>query len=145
MTPGVGAGLDAPAAPEYYGVPAGTTIGWSAIRTYEHEDAPAAAGRYPVLLCSPSVGDVRSSAVQFPGDRVVLSNLPDWITKAQQNGTITQLLKRRGRADRHEPLPRRRTRPEQAVPAAGQPGPGRVHRGGRSVLRGRARPQHRLA
>lgn len=123
MTRGVSDGFNALAAQQNYGVPADTSINWNAIKTYEYEDAPAAAGRHPVLLYSPGVGDVRSwdsvlvdqlasegyvvvtidptyeaSAVQFPPDaanpygRVVLSNLPSWIAKAQQDGTITQLL-----------------------------------------------------
>ena len=118
MTQGVSDGFNALAAPDNYGVPAGRTIDWSAIKTYEHEDAPAAAGRHPVLLYSPGVGDVRSwdsvlvdqlasegyvvvtidptyeaSAVLFPGDRVILSTLPSLIGQAEQGGTVTQLLK----------------------------------------------------
>lgn len=60
MTPGVSAGFNALAATGNYGVPEGTDIDWSAITTYEHEDAPAANGRFPVVLYSPGVGDVRS-------------------------------------------------------------------------------------
>jgi predicted dienelactone hydrolase len=124
MTPGVRDGFNALAAPGNYGVPAGTTIDWAAIKTYEHEDAPAAPGRHPVVLYSPGVGDVRSwdsvlvdqlasegyvmvtidptyeaAAVQFPADaahpdgRVVTSNLLDWYAKAEQDGTVTQLLR----------------------------------------------------
>lgn len=123
MTPGVRDGFNTLAAPANYGVPSGTTIDWSAIATFEHEDAPAASGRYPVVLYSPGVGDVRSwdsvlvdqlasegyvvvtvdptfeaSAVQFPADpahpdgRVVESNLLSWYAKAQQDGTVPQLL-----------------------------------------------------
>lgn len=123
MTPGVSDGFNALAATGNYGVPEDTTINWSAIKTYEYEDAPAAGGRFPVVLYSPGVGDVRSwdsvlvdqlagegyvvvtidptyeaAAVQFPADkanphgRVVLSNLMDWYAKAQQDGTVTQLL-----------------------------------------------------
>ena len=60
MTRGVSDGFNALAAPDDYGVPDGTTIDWSAIRTFEYEDAPAAGGRFPVVLYSPGVGDVRS-------------------------------------------------------------------------------------
>jgi dienelactone hydrolase len=123
MSPGVRDGFNSLAAPGNYGVPAGTAIDWAAIETYEHEDAPAAAGRHPVVLYSPGVGDIRSwdsvlvdqlasegyvvvtvdptyeaAAVQFPADathpdgRVVTSDLLDWYAKAQQEGTVTQLL-----------------------------------------------------
>lgn len=123
MTPGVSDGFNALAATGNYGVPEGTTINWSAIKTYEYENAPAAGGRFPVVLYSPGVGDVRSwdsvlvdqlasegyvvvtidptyeaAAVQFPADkanphgRVLLSNLMDWYARAQQDGTVTQLL-----------------------------------------------------
>jgi predicted dienelactone hydrolase len=123
MTQGVSDGFNTLAAPDNYGVPAGTTIDWAAIKTYEHEGAPAATGRHPVLLYSPGVGDIRSwdsvlvdqlasegyvvviidptyeaSAVQFPADaadpdgRVIDSNLLSWFAKAQQDGTVTQLL-----------------------------------------------------
>jgi predicted dienelactone hydrolase len=118
MTEGVAAGFDALAGPGNYGVPAGT-VDWAATLTHEHEGAPAAAGRHPVVLYSPGAGDVRSwetalvdqlasegyvvvtidhtyeaAAVQFPHGRIVDSNILTWYAKAAQDGTVPQFLQR---------------------------------------------------
>jgi dienelactone hydrolase len=117
MTPGVAAGFDTLAGPGNYGVPP-NTVDWSATLTHEHESAPAAAGHHRVVLYSPGVADVRSwdstlvdqlasegyvvvtidptyeaSAVEFPGGRVIESNLLSWYQKAQQDGAVPEFLK----------------------------------------------------
>ncbi|HTJ67337.1 MAG TPA: hypothetical protein VL551_07410 [Actinospica sp.] len=117
MTAGVSDGFNQLAAPGNYGIPGGVDVAWSSIMTYEHEGAPVASGRHPVVLYSPGAGDVRSwdsvlvdqlasegyvvvtidptyeaSAVQFPGG-VVESNLLAWYAKAQQAGTVPEFLK----------------------------------------------------
>ncbi len=117
MTPGVAAGFDALAGPGNYGVPP-HTVDWAAVLTHEHQGAPVAGGRHPVVLYSPGAGDVRSwdaslvdqlasegyvvvtvdptyeaAAVQFPGDRVIDSNILTWYQKAAQDGTIPEFLR----------------------------------------------------
>lgn len=117
MTPGVAAGFNMVAGPGNYGVPP-NTADWSAALTHEHEGAPVAGGRRPVVLYSPGAVDVRSwgtdlvdqlasegyvvvtvdptyeaAAVEFPGDRVVDSNILTWYQQAQQDGTMPQFLR----------------------------------------------------
>lgn len=117
MTPGVAAGFDTFAGPLNYSVPPGT-VAWDETLTHEHEGAPVAGGRHPVILYSPGVGDVRSwetnlvdqlagegyivvtidptyeaGAVQFPG-RVVDSTLLTWFQQAQQDGTMPEFFEK---------------------------------------------------
>ena len=117
MTPAVSAGFDAVADLYNYDVPEGTTVDYSAVETFEHTAAPAAHGRFPVVLYSPGLGDVRSwdsvlvdqlasegyvvvtidptydaSAVEFPGGRVVTSRLLQMYGQAVADGTQTWFI-----------------------------------------------------
>ncbi|MEU4929602.1 hypothetical protein AB0G54_24340 [Streptomyces yokosukanensis] len=117
MTSRVSAGFDALADVYNYNVPKGTTINYSAIKTFERMGAPVASGRFPVVLYSPGLGDVRSwdsvlvdqlasegyvvvsidptyeaSAVEFPGGRVASSRLLQLYAQAVADGTQTQFL-----------------------------------------------------
>ncbi|MER6568308.1 hypothetical protein ABT288_19570 [Streptomyces sp. NPDC001093] len=117
MTSGASAGFNALADVYNYNVPKGTTIDYAAIETFEHMGAPAASGRFPVVLYSPGLGDVRSwdsvlvdqlasegyvvvtvdptydaSAVEFPGGRVASSRLLQMDAQAVADGTETQFL-----------------------------------------------------
>jgi len=87
------------------GVP-GDRVDWAATRTHAHQGAPAAVGRFPVVLYSPGAGDPRglgstlcddlasrgyavvtvdhtydAVAVEFPGGRVELTVLPEEFAK----------------------------------------------------------------
>jgi len=117
MTPAVSAGFNALAGLYSYNVPEGTTIDFSAIKTFERTGAPAAPGRFPVVLYSPGLGDVRSwdsvlvdqlaseghivvtidptyetSAVEFPDGRIASSRLLQMDAQAVADGTETQFL-----------------------------------------------------
>lgn len=119
MTREVSAGFNALAGVDNYDVPEGTTIDYSAIKTFEHTAAPVARGRFPVVLYSPGLGDVRSwdsvlvdqlasegyvvvtidptydaSAVEFPGGRVASSRLLQMYAQAVADGTQTQFLEK---------------------------------------------------
>jgi dienelactone hydrolase len=102
MTPGAARHFDASLATVHqgWGVPAGK-VDWGATPTHAHLGAPAEAGRHPVILYSPGLGDPRTlgttltedlasrgyvvvtidhpsdaSEVEFPGGRVVPFGLP---------------------------------------------------------------------
>jgi len=119
MTPGVSAGFNALAGVDNYDVPQGTTIDYSAIKTFERVAAPAAGGRFPVVLYSPGLGDVRSwdsvlvdqlasegyvvvaidptydaSAVEFPDGRIASSRLLELYAQAVADGTQTRFLEK---------------------------------------------------
>ncbi|MFB7510198.1 alpha/beta hydrolase, partial [Streptomyces broussonetiae] len=117
MTSGASAGFNALAGVYNYSVPKGTTINYSAIKTFERMEAPAASGRFPVVLYSPGLGDVRSwdsvlvdqlaseghvvvtidptyetSGVEFPDGRVASSRLLQLYAQAVADGTQTKFL-----------------------------------------------------
>jgi len=117
MTPAVSAGFNAVADVYNYAVPEGTTIDYSAIETFERMGPPAARGRFPVVLYSPGLGDVRSwdsvlvdqlasegyvvvtidptydaSAVEFPGGRVATSRLLQMYEQSVADGTQTRFI-----------------------------------------------------
>ena len=119
MTSGTSAGFNALAGVDNYDVPSDVTIDYSAIKTFEHVGAPTAHGRFPVVLYSPGLGDVRSwdsvlvdqlasegyvvvtidptydaSAVEFPGGRVAPSRLLEMYAQAVADGTQTQFLEK---------------------------------------------------
>lgn len=116
MTPGVAAGFDALAGPGNYGVPP-HTVDWSATLTHEHAGAAVLGGRHPVVLYSPGAVDVRSwdttlvdqlasegyvvvtldptyesPAVEFPGGRIIDSDIMTWYRKADSDGTVPEFL-----------------------------------------------------
>ena len=116
MTPGVAAGFDALAGPGNYGVPP-HTVDWTATLTHEHAGAAVLGGRHPVVLYSPGAVDVRSwdttlvdqlasegyvvvtidptyesPAVEFPGGRIIDSDIMTWYRKADSDGTVPEFL-----------------------------------------------------
>jgi platelet-activating factor acetylhydrolase isoform II len=103
-----------------YRVPPGT-IDWSATMTSGHVDAPVASAgnshRFPVVLYSPPLEEPRTwettlvqdlasrgyivvtmdptyeaSEVEFPGGRVIASEVPQWFTQAQQDHDVPALM-----------------------------------------------------
>jgi len=122
MLPGAAAhfGSADGAAAQLYGAPPGS-VAWAATLTGGHQGAPVAGHRalFPVVLYSPGLGEPRTwgttlvqdlasrgyvvvtidhtyeaSEVEFPGGRVIDSQLAAWAAQAQQNGTVLALLKK---------------------------------------------------